>query len=151
MWDLMGLGDQAWSREARCASKVTSAFDPWFAEPTSRARTAANQHGETGSDSLTYSERQAIAICSLCPVQRDCLRDILERPTAIWLGFAPKNKGSAFEVARDAIPARGIYGGVRASEREGKTTDDLESLLAFARSRALADGLAPDDAFRGVA
>ena len=51
---------------------------------------------------------------------------------------------------REAPAEHGIFAGVTGRERIGRTTDDVDELLAFAKRRAVAEGLAPADILEGV-
>jgi hypothetical protein len=115
-----------WREEARCRGRVTRHSDPWFATDHERVT------------SLGVGNEVALAHCAACPVDRECLTDSL--------GGQIVHHGNDLD-RRRAIRRRpaeyGIFAGVLAHERVGKTADDVDELLAFAAERAVRLGLAP--------
>ena len=133
------LGGQGWHREARCRGRATAGDDPWFASHTGKVSTHMYT-GDALDGSLSAGQRRAVATCALCPVTRECLLSALE-PARRTAG----NEGDARFSVRQAGAEHGIFAGVTGQERVGKTTADVDELLAFAKRRAVEQGLAPAD------
>jgi hypothetical protein len=116
-----------WRERARCRGRVSERFDPWFADERTRR------------GGLSSGPEVALACCAMCPVARPCLEDSL--------GLAVVHHGSKRDRDRFATPRKaaewGIFGGLLPRERVGKTADDVDELLVFARKRAIEAGLAP--------
>jgi hypothetical protein len=137
-----------WMREARC-SKLNRG-DYFFTDATSKHRQRNYQMGRQRvvPDKLRRAERVAVACCTVCPVMRECLEYALRNDTfrLVTRGTAPdpRYEDSGSEVA-SVYALQGVWGGMTASERRGLSVDDLEEALAWARARAVREGLAPPD------
>jgi hypothetical protein len=116
-----------WRMGARCAEPGRD-VDLWFTESrTERWR---------GVPELVGAERYAVALCSGCKVQAECLRDSL-RPMPLAAGWAAKD-------STPTVPT-GIWGGTLPSERAGYTEDRAAELFRWAVDRAVREGLAPPE------
>ncbi len=144
VWMIRRFDGDGWWRQARCAGRVSAKMDPWFSEPNSATRNGYSNHGETADGSLTTGTLTALATCAICPVQRECLASALEPVGSAYRYDERRPAGRLERIAR-TTPEFGVFGGVLASERVGRTRADIDELLEHGRRRAVQMGLAPAD------